>query len=172
MRSADSGSFNLDGFLPYHLHTVSQQIIQLTTRRYAQKLGITVAEGRVLTAVHSFGPLSTRNIADRTRMDKAKITRAVKRLVARGLLDRRINPDDNRLIILTLTPDGIALHAAIVPIIRTVEDSMVAAVGEAMRDELMGALRKIEARLDEALKPARTRKPRVTAESTDSAKSD
>lgn len=165
MPSGDPGSFNLDGFLPYHLHTVSAQIMQLTTRRYAQKLGITVAEGRVLTAVHSFGPLSTRNIADRTRMDKAKITRAVKQLIARGWLDRRINPDDNRLIILTLTPAGLAMHALIVPIIRVVEDDMVAAVGESMREELMAALRKIEARLDEALKPARTKRRRVAAKS-------
>lgn len=166
MQDADPGSFNLDGFLPYHLHTVSAQIMQLTTRRYAQKLGITVAEGRVLTAVHSFGPLSTRNIADKTRMDKAKITRAVKRLIERGWLTRRINPDDNRLIILTLTPDGLAIHAAIVPIIQLVEDDMIAAVGDSMRVELMAALRKIEERLDEALNPPRARRRRATSVST------
>jgi len=130
--------------------------MQLTTRRYAAQLDITVAEGRVITAVSSFGPVSTHDIADRTKMDKAKVSRAVKHLVARGWLLRRINPRDQRLIMLTLTAKGRKIHEAVVPIIKGIEHEMVDAIGQAASSDLMQFLSAIESRLEYALRQGQT----------------
>lgn len=151
MTAHEDCAFTLETFLPYHLHTVSSLIMQLTTRRYARELDISVAEGRVLTAVSSFGPLSTHEIAGRTRMDKAKVSRAVKHLVARGWLLRDINPDDNRLIMLTLTSEGRKIHDAVVPIITAIEREIVDAIGIASKAAFMEMLARIEAKLDESV---------------------
>lgn len=147
----EDSAFTLENFLPYHLHTVSLLIMQLTTRRYAQELDISVAEGRVLTAVSSFGPLSTHEIAGRTRMDKAKVSRAIKYLVARGWLLRDINPTDNRLIMLTLTSEGRTIHDAVVPIITAIEREIVDAIGLESKAAFVDMLAKIEAKLDASI---------------------
>lgn len=57
------------------------------------------------------------------------------------------HPDDNRLVKLTLTPRGNALHDRVVPIILEVEAELSEAVGASTRAQMMSALDRIRQRL-------------------------
>ena len=73
------------------------------------------AQPRLIAILARFGPLSANGVCARAEMDKVRVSRAVARAMASGLIDRRIDRADRRRSILTLTPRGRAIHDEIVP---------------------------------------------------------
>lgn len=57
------------------------------------------------------GETSQNQLGRLTAMDAATMQGVIKRLIARGLIERRPDPDDRRRLLLTLTKDGVALVA-------------------------------------------------------------
>jgi DNA-binding MarR family transcriptional regulator len=142
--SLAAADLHLKRYLPYQLLVVTSAITQKTSGIYAEKLGITIAEARVITVVHSFGPVvSTFEVADLTKMDKAKISRAIKQLTAVGILHRAANEDDKRLITLELTQKGEELRKRLVDIMQDIEKEMFARLEPDEKSELSRLLRKI-----------------------------
>ena len=129
-------AFNLDAFLPYKMLMVTSWITQLSQKRYATELGITIAEARVISVIASFGAASSYEIAERTRMDRPKTHRATKQLVLTGILSREINQTDNRLIVLQLTEAGVALAARLIPIMHEIAATTFDVVSPEVRGEL------------------------------------
>ncbi|HYC02993.1 MAG TPA: MarR family transcriptional regulator [Azospirillaceae bacterium] len=105
----------LDGFLPYRLNVLAKRISQALARLYEDRFGISIPEWRVLATLGERQPLSSNDIVERTRMDKAKVSRAVSRLAEAGLLDRQPHPEDQRLLRLSFTPEGRALYDRLAP---------------------------------------------------------
>jgi DNA-binding MarR family transcriptional regulator len=69
---------------------------------------LTAAEYRVLRSVESAGPaaLAVQQIADLMLTDPGRASRAVDRLVRRGLVERRPDPSDRRRRFVVLTTSG------------------------------------------------------------------
>jgi DNA-binding MarR family transcriptional regulator len=139
--------FDLETFLPYELSVVTNRISRAFARRYASTYGLSIPEWRVMAIVGAFAPLSSNEVCDRAAMDKAKVSRAVSRLVARGLLARERNEEDQRLVVLSLTDDGRAIHRGIVPLAEEIEAQLVACLSEAERGALRRILRKLNTRV-------------------------
>lgn len=70
----------------------------------AEVLGISRTVLRILGVVHLDGPQSAGRLAVAVGLSPAATTEAVQRLVARGLLGRRIDHVDRRRAVITLTP--------------------------------------------------------------------
>ncbi len=138
----------LESFLPYRLLVVTEQVSQFYARRYAADFGITIPESRVLTVIARFAPLSSREICERTAMVKSRVSVAVARLVAAGLLIRTVNTKDGRLLSLTLSRQGRALYRKIVPAALEMERHLVSGLGPAGRATLMRLLDGIETTLE------------------------
>jgi DNA-binding MarR family transcriptional regulator len=110
-----SASFELARFLPYRLSVVTERISRLVARTYAERFGLSVAEWRVIAHLGYSTRLSPLAVAERTAMDKVKVSRALATLTARRLVRREANPHDGRGAILTLTPSGRSVYERIVP---------------------------------------------------------
>lgn len=108
--------FDLLDFLPYQLAAASERVSREFADLYRRKFGISVAEWRVLAHLNQSGEVSVRDIETRVGMEKSKVSRAVSRLEAAGLVSKRVNPTDRRLLSLTLTGDGRDLIGRIVPL--------------------------------------------------------
>lgn len=67
---------------------------------------VSLPQLRVLVMVASRGALNLSAVAAGLGVHPSNATRAVDRLVAAGLLDRRDDPSDRRNLILELSPDG------------------------------------------------------------------
>ncbi|MBW9116438.1 winged helix-turn-helix transcriptional regulator [Rhizobium cauense] len=139
----DSDDLHLKRYLPYQLLVATSAITQKTSGIYAELLGITIAEARVITVVHSFGPVSTFEVAELTKMDKAKISRAIKQLTAVGVLHRDPNQEDKRLITLALTSKGEELRKRLVTVMQDIEAEAFASFTDGEKSELARLLRKI-----------------------------
>lgn len=72
---------------------------------------LTPLQFAALMKLADVGETSQNHLGRLTAMDAATMQGVIKRLIARGLIERRPDPDDRRRLLLTLTPDGTALVA-------------------------------------------------------------
>lgn len=148
-KSDAASGFALEEFIPYRLSVVANRASRVFARRYSEALGLSVAEWRVLAVLGRFGGLSGTGVAERTAMDKVKVSRAVKLLLDRGLVQRAEDAADRRIQRLAMTEAGRQVHAGIVPQARALEAELLAGMDAAAADALQAMLDRLERRLRE-----------------------
>lgn len=122
-------SFDLSAFLPYQLAVVSSRISKEFSELYRAEFGLTIPEWRVLAHLAQSDQVSVREIQARVDMDKSKVSRAAARLEAQGLIEKRENLEDRRLLDMRLTAKGRDLIARIVPIADAYQMQLLAQIG-------------------------------------------
>ncbi|MFN8720704.1 MAG: MarR family winged helix-turn-helix transcriptional regulator [Rhodospirillales bacterium] len=114
-------ALDLETFLPYRLSVLANRVSRALAEVYEARFGITPSEWRLIAILARFGPMSANGVCARSAMDKVQVSRAVARAGAAGLVDRRIDHEDRRRSVLSLTGQGRAVHDRIVPLAREVE---------------------------------------------------
>ena len=102
--------FDLLHFLPYMLNQAAEAASLEFQQVYKQRYGMLRTEWRVLFHLGRYGQLTARDICERARIHKTKISRAVKALEDRRFLERREHEDDRRVELLTLTKAGTSAY--------------------------------------------------------------
>lgn len=119
--------FDLEHFLPYQLSVVSNTVSQGIAHIYQQNHDLTVIEWRIIAVLGRYPGLTASQVVDRTVMDKVSVSRAVKRLLEKGILKRITHGTDRRRRHLELTPEsGRKTFEAIVPRARNYEQALLA----------------------------------------------
>jgi len=117
----DQRAFDLTTFLPYRMSVASDRLSSGLAAVYRRDFGISVPEWRVLVHLHHSGDVSVRDIEARVNMEKSKVSRAATRLEAAGYLRKQAHSTDRRLLRVSLTPEGAALVARILPLAQAYE---------------------------------------------------
>ena len=78
--------------------------------RYRRTAGLSSVEFGLVASLGRNPPMSVIQLAQAVGMDKGQISRALAGLVERKLVARRVNPHDNREVLVSLTRAGIAAH--------------------------------------------------------------
>ncbi|MCG1054724.1 MarR family winged helix-turn-helix transcriptional regulator [Mycetohabitans sp. B5] len=153
----------LTQFLTYRIHVLNKLSERGISELYQRKIGISIAEARVIAAVGAFGPFSVMELARHANLDKSQASRAAEALMRRALLQRQASRDDGRIVVVSLTPAGRALYRKIMPIARRWNDDMFAVLGEREHAQLSRLLDKViaAARNLEVLTAQKTTKPRA-----------
>jgi DNA-binding MarR family transcriptional regulator len=126
----------LGAFLPYRLSVVAERISRAFAARYQREFGLTIPEWRIMAVLGEDAPCGTQAVIERTGMDRVKVSRAVIRLAAKGLLVRRADPADQRAQILRLSRRGLDVYRRIVPLAHRMQADLAAALTEAEQREL------------------------------------
>jgi DNA-binding MarR family transcriptional regulator len=126
-------AFALEHFLPYRLSVLTNTMSRAFARTYGRKFGLSIPEWRVMAVLGRFAPLSANAVAERTAMDKVRVSRAVARLMKVGLVDRAVASDDRRRSALKLSRAGKRVHEGIVPMARRFEAAFLASLPDADR---------------------------------------
>ncbi len=105
----------LEDFIPYKLAVVANRLSQSVGRLFEAEFDIQIPEWRILMALYAYGSLVFNEVVDRTSMDKARVSRAQKRLADVGLIATTTDPGDRRKLILALTAKGRRMCAEILP---------------------------------------------------------
>jgi DNA-binding MarR family transcriptional regulator len=109
--------FDLGAFLPYRLAVAAARVSRAFADRYRLEFGLSIPEWRLIAHLAAAsGPVAMRDIQARVDMDKSKVSRAAARLQSGGLVVKAGNPADRRSLTLSLTPEGRALVARLVPV--------------------------------------------------------
>ncbi|MEE9454512.1 MAG: MarR family winged helix-turn-helix transcriptional regulator [Paracoccaceae bacterium] len=133
-------SFTLDEFFPYRLAVLSNQISRDFANVYSRQFGISRAEWRVIAHLSQQEKVSIREIHQRVDMDKAKVSRAATRLQTMGLVSKKTNPADKRLLELSLTAKGRRMISKIAPLAQKFEVETLAKLSRTQRQALSAAL--------------------------------
>ena len=133
-------TFVLQRFLPYVLSVAASRVSVAFAAMVDDEFGISLPDWRVLSHVSANREVSVKTIAAHTSMDKPSVSRSVARLVAAGLISRTNNPDDQRLVVLTLTARGSELYGRIVPRMLALERELKREFGARRYAEVRDAL--------------------------------
>ncbi|MDZ4731801.1 MAG: MarR family transcriptional regulator [Xanthomonadales bacterium] len=152
--------FDLEHFLPYRLSVVSNTVSQGIAHIYQQDHDLTVIEWRIIAVLGRYPGLTASQVVERTVMDKVSVSRAVKRLLERGLLQRRTHGSDRRCRTLELTnSSGRKTFESIVPRARKYEQALLADFDALEIQTLVSLLSRLQnsaVRLDSAIEPENT----------------
>ena len=118
----------LDRTLTYRLHRLHKLTDLESQRRYPEITGLSLSDGRCLTAVGQFEPLSVNQLAQRANLNKSQASRAAQYLVDQGLVNKQGRAGDGRGVELSLSAKG-----------RKVCDSAMAMVAQ-RNEEIFGCL--------------------------------
>ena len=90
----------------HRLHTLQKLTDKVTQDAYLAATGLPLGEGRCLTAVGAFAPLSVKDLAQLSNLNKSQASRAAQSLVDRGLVIKQGSEADGRGVVLMLSPEG------------------------------------------------------------------
>ncbi len=99
-------TLQLDRTLTYRLHQLHKLTDADSQSIYPERTGLSMSDGRCLTTVGTFEPLSVKELAEKANLNKGQASRAAQALVDQGLVLKADHPGDGRGVVLTLTPAG------------------------------------------------------------------
>jgi DNA-binding MarR family transcriptional regulator len=125
-------------------HTVSRRL-----SAHLERYDLTLAQFGVLAQLQAVPDLSQQKLADWLFVTKGNIVGMLNRLEDRGLVERRPDPQDGRTHMVSLTQQGAALAARVVP----EHEELVAACLAVIAPEEQRTLHQLLHTLDRALGP-------------------
>ncbi len=96
----------LDTFLPFEIAVVANRVSQMIGNLIDTKFDLQIPDWRILVTLDRYGPLAPNEIAEKTAMDKARVSRAQRRLGDLALVSVADDETDGRRKVLTLAPLG------------------------------------------------------------------
>ncbi len=122
--------FALDATVTHRLHTLHKLTDRASQVAYLEGAGMSLSEGRCLSAVGAFTPLSVDDLAHRANLNKGQASRAAQSLVAQGLVNKRPSAIDGRGVVLTLTRKGGVVWRRVVAVIERRNTEIVACLDQ------------------------------------------
>ncbi|QIG99634.2 MULTISPECIES: MarR family winged helix-turn-helix transcriptional regulator [unclassified Bradyrhizobium] len=99
----------LDNHLCFALYAASNHMTRLFVP-FLKKLGVTYPQYLVLVVLWERGARGVGDLASALQMDLGSLSPMLKRLEAKGLVTRRRQAEDERRVLVDLTPKGAALR--------------------------------------------------------------
>ena len=138
----------IDDMLLYRLSRLLGSAGSLVIRLCEGEFGITRREWRVLAQLGRQDGILSSELAVRTQLDRARTSRAVTALVAKGLVHRNPKPHDRRQVVLELTEAGQALYRAVLPRVSEIHVDLVSGLQASEVGVLDELLQRLQQRAD------------------------
>jgi DNA-binding MarR family transcriptional regulator len=115
------------------------------------RLGLTYPQYLVMLVLWERDDVPLKDIGEKLFLDSGTLTPLLKRLEASGLIKRTRSTEDERQVLIALTPKGQALREEARAVPQSILSSSACSVGElfAMKDELVALRDKLNAALGE-----------------------
>jgi len=133
----------LDDLLFYKLSRLLAVGGSMVIRLCEGRFGITRREWRVIARLARQPDLLSSELADSIQLDRARTSRAITSLVAKGLVRREAGSADRRQARVALSEQGRALHEALFPLVSEINRGMLAPLADgelASLDTMLAAL--------------------------------
>ena len=122
--------------------------------------GLTPRQFAVLLTVSQNEGLSQTNLVERTGIDRSTLADIIRRMIKKGLLQRRRTKEDARAYAVRLTDEGNRVLKMADPLARKVDDKVLAVLTAGERERFLQDLNKIVRTLGMMTPPAGGRTPR------------
>jgi DNA-binding MarR family transcriptional regulator len=122
-------------------------LYQDVSRAFVQRFGMSYSRILILHELMHAGEISQTEIGRRLEMEGALVTRIVKRMEAVGLITRRVDPGDNRFMLVTLAPMGHQVLQEAETLGEEFRTRLLEGVGEQEQVEIIRVMKHIQANL-------------------------
>ena len=139
----------LEDFIPFKLAVVANRVSQSIGHLFETRFDLQIPEWRILMALYAYGRLPFYELVERTSMDKARVSRAQRRLVDLRMIETEVDPGDARKLLLTITTEGARICKRILPEAAAREAWYMAALTEEEHHQLDAILDKLMVRSGE-----------------------
>ena len=106
----------LEHYLPYRISILSNQVSGIIAKAYRDKFGLSTNEWRIMAVLAEYPGASADEVSSTTQTEKSIISRALKRLLNRNLVLRKVDQQDRRRQNLQLSRTGKEVYLQIVPL--------------------------------------------------------
>jgi DNA-binding MarR family transcriptional regulator len=137
----------LDSYLPYLLNRAGARIASAFSEE-VRPLGATLQMWRVLAALREQDGRRMGDLSVTTSIEVSTLTRLVDNMEKKGLVARRGDAGDARVVLLRVTGAGRRLAQRILPIAERYESVALAGFSAAESEKLKAALRLLYANMD------------------------
>lgn len=123
-------------YLTYKLDLIKSLATKAADRTYASEFGLRVRELRVLRLMHDHPGITATELRHLLVLDKTLMSKNLAVLEQRGLIQREVDADDNRVQRLFLTDEGTRIWRQSESLGRRMEDEMFGQLSPAQWEEL------------------------------------
>ncbi len=109
-------ALDMQAFIPAALTLLAQRIATTASAAYRPRFGVGVTDWRVLALLAAEPWIVPVRIAESTGLDKAAVSRTLRNLAQRGLVEMRAGEPNQRRVPIALTPEGLKVHDQVVEI--------------------------------------------------------
>lgn len=122
-----------------------RRAMQRHTTIFAARLGVdlTATQWAAMSKLYEKGACSQNLLGRRTAMDAATIKGVVDRLVKRGLVETRPDPEDGRRLVVALTVAGVTLTERLIPVANGITEETLAPLEVKEREQFMALLQRL-----------------------------
>lgn len=139
----------LSKVVPYRLARSNAEMVRLVSL-LCEANGFKLNIWRVMSAIGTYRSISPMEICKLTTIDKAMVSRAIRELVERNLIDRRADERDARWAQIELTAEGAVVYDRMVAEIDALERHLFGDLPAGKIDEFMDMLGLVERRARQA----------------------
>ena len=139
----------LEHAVPYKLYKLAIRGSNAKSDYIRRAVGLSIDEWKVLLLIGTFSPLSTKDVAERSTLDKVRVSRTTDRLVRQGLVTAHRDPDDRRKVELKLTRSGKAKYRGVVDSLTAWDSAFVQVLDSRALAGLIKLLQTLDQRIDE-----------------------
>ncbi|MFG1906812.1 MarR family winged helix-turn-helix transcriptional regulator [Kribbella sp. NPDC048928] len=132
------------------LHSKTSKLLRAAADTAVQRHGLRLGQDHLLAALWAEDGRTPGEIAAAVNVTTPAVTKLATRMAESGLLERRPDGRDNRLVRLWLTPAGRALQGPVEAERQALEDRITATLTRTERAQLLKALAKIHQALLDA----------------------
>jgi DNA-binding MarR family transcriptional regulator len=131
--------------ISYRMHRVANALSRSAALRYRAGFDVSLMEWRIIALLGDFAPLTLKQLARESGLDKSQASRAVADLVRRGLVLREIGRQDAREVALRLSAAGRRTYAGLIAAARERDAAFESCLTAEERQALQSVLHKLEA---------------------------
>lgn len=140
---------DIEEFLTYHLNILARKLSRRHSRFLNENFEMALAEWWLLAQISQKSPTTVRDLAARTLIDKAQVSRGIEQLKGRGYVRRETDPKDKRSALFYITQTGTDAYEQIMPARRANQSELMSQLTREERDMFRASITKLNAYLDE-----------------------
>jgi DNA-binding MarR family transcriptional regulator len=128
------------GQSPLHLFHRAVQVVTEIYQAEMANYDLTARQYAVLFALAHSDGLSQSKLVDATGIDRSTMADIVRRMLKKGIIQRKRDKDDARAYEVKITEEGVRLFKTVTPIVRRIEEKLLSSLNGRRVDEFLDSL--------------------------------
>ena len=135
---------NMSSFVTFRLSKLQSSLNAQASSILKQNSDLSLVEWRIIQVVRMFEGVTSSMIVDHVQIDKGQLSRKIKGMIEKGLLESERNQDDKRVQKLILTEKALSISEMLMPTMKERQKNLLSEVTPDELELFNGVIDKLE----------------------------